>query len=308
MHRRFFVIIVVLAALYSGYWAVGRAALVRALDQAEAQIAPALTYDTRRTIGYPSRFDTSWSAPRLRLGAITLAAPALQVFALSYRPDGAIAFLPAPLELWVGGHALRLDSADLRGSLRVVPGQSLTLRRGTFVGEALALSDAGRPLGTLARAMVALRQAEGNAADLWIEADDLRIAGTPAFTRVEIDARAALSAPLALRAPPPTLSAIDLRRAQIRLGDADLTLSGQLDVGRAGRLNGTLRLTGHDWQVVLERAVRVGLLEAQVAETWRELGLRAGDAEELDIALPVRGGRVFLGLFPIAVLPQLYRQ
>lgn len=310
MHRRFFIFLLVLTFIYCGYWMLGRMAIGRGLNQVETSLGDSLSYAERSVTGFPSRFDATWTEPRFFHAGARIEAPLFQLFTLSYRPDGAVAFMAAPLRIGIAGHEAVLDNADLRASLRIVPGADLTMKRATIAGEDMSLQIDGRRFGTAQHMLLALRRAKDDTqqVDLWAELERLSSPGSSGFSEITLDAALHLNAPLGLRRAAPLITGADLRALRIGAGSAHVTVTGQISAGADGRFNGALHLTGQDWQAVLDRAVGLGVLEAEIAQTWRDLGLRAGDAETLDIPMNVRGGRVFMGLWPIASLPRVQRQ
>lgn len=321
--RRLLIAILVLAALWSGWWAVARGGVIRALDAGEAQVAArgiALEYADRGTGGFPTRIDTTWRDMVAIGPGWRYEVPLVQLFALSYRPDKAILFAPGPHVMHSLAGRIALDSEDARASLRVVPGRGLVIDRATaeITAPRLALND--QPMGSAARALVALRRSgppEGRV-QIYALAEDLTLPalrGAPAdwpealpraITRLELDVQADLSAAPALRGAAPLLRGLDIRQGSLSWGAAQLDLSGTLEVGSDGRLDGRLMLRGENWQPVLQAAVALGLMEPGIAETWQNLGERVSAGGALALPLPVRDGQVMLGPVPIAVLPRIY--
>lgn len=313
--RRLLFVICLFAALYSTWWVVARTGFVRGLDAAEGTAIArgvAVTYDSRSTTGFPSRLDTTWrdvsvTTPRLRYQA-----PLVQLLALSYRPDRAILFAPGPHRISDGVFELELQSADSRASVRVVPGLSLLLDEARAQSDNLTVSLNGLRLAQARRVLTALRRAPppdrridlyGLIADLTPTGDTGALPAT--IAQIELNAHAELSEPLAFRGAPPRPRRIEIGHATLSWGASRLRLSGALDVDGQGRLNGELRLTGQQWAEVLEAVVALGLIEPGIAQTWRNLGQQISDGDNLSLTLPVRDGRVMLGLVPIIVLPRL---
>ena len=92
-------LVTALAVLYGGYWFVGQRAVERGAAAAFDQMAAdgwEATHAGISTIGFPSRFDTTVTAPRLvdMATGVGWEAPWIQVFALSYLPNEVIALFP----------------------------------------------------------------------------------------------------------------------------------------------------------------------------------------------------------------------
>lgn len=314
---RLFKILLGLALLYALYWGGAYIALQRGLDRAEAQAPAKVVYGARSTAGFPSRLDTTWTDLNISGAGWAYDTPLAQLLALSYRPDGAVAFAPGPHRLMINGVNLTLMTEDARASLRIRPNAQLLLKRGTAELSAAQLAVNGAPVTRLDHGVIAIRNGAGESprADLWIDLQSLGFpaqaaaeasAATP-IDRVSLDADLGLSGPLALRGDGPVITDITLRAATLNWGAATLQLTGSLAPDFDGRLNGELSLTGTDWQIALDRAVEAGIMEPSLADTWRSFGETLGGADGLDMVLPVRGGRIMLGLIPIAELPRLPR-
>lgn len=306
--RRLLIVICLLVAAYSGYWALGRAGLVRALDAGEVRLGQSvqLTYANRATSGYPSRFDTTWRDVTLAVPGLSYRVPLVQVFALSYRPNRAILFAPGPHDVMVAGHALRLETDDSRASVQVVPGTELALDKLTAQSENLSLLVDGAPVLAAQSALAALHRGGPPETRMkaYLEANSIDLGGA-VFDRVELDAVLDLDTRATLRGVRPRIAALSLHTARISAGESHVALGGKLTVDGAGQLQGELSLTGTGWQRILELAVEGGLLEPGIAQTWRNMGETLSGPGALDLTLPVRNGRVLLGPVPIVILPQL---
>ena len=123
--RTLFVVVALLAALYGGYWFIGQSQIERRAEAALADLEARgwdVAYSDLSTTGFPSRFDTTVSDIALTSpdGGIAWAAPFVQVFALSYRPNRIIAAWPDMQSLAVGGQRLDIAAQGLRASASAV--------------------------------------------------------------------------------------------------------------------------------------------------------------------------------------------
>ena len=132
MLRTLTILVAIAAALYGGYWWLGRGQAEAALTEASEALAArgwTLAWDDLATRGFPSRFDTTLTEPRLASpdGRIAWSGPLLQLLALSYRPTQVIAVLPQQQSLTLGGETFEVETEDMRGSATVRAAASLPL-------------------------------------------------------------------------------------------------------------------------------------------------------------------------------------
>ena len=205
----------ILAVLYGGYWFVG-AGTVESRARAELAALDArgweVQYDTLDTRGFPSRFDTtvtdlSLSSPD---GLFSYAAPFVQAFALSYRPNRLIVVFPPEQDMVLSGRPMTLGAVDMRMSASVRASTDLPFEAATLTVESPTLTGDGQPDTSAENILVAARHVEETEAtyDLYAKADDLTLppevlsglgaADTlpPRIDSVTLALRAALDAPL----------------------------------------------------------------------------------------------------------------
>lgn len=327
--RRLIGLVVVLALLYGGYWAVGAQAVRRgaaaALEQARAEgwgSAEAVTL-----AGFPSRFDLTLHAPEVRdpQGSLAWRADLAQVFALSYRPQELIVFTPTTQQLRLGGQWFDLTNSDLRASAAVGLAASLPLSRGTLVGKDLALAHGTTPVLAASELRAAIRQAQTdpapNAYDLGLDLLRLDLprhwlaqiapqTDLPArIERLHVDATATLSAPLDRTAPaaPPQIEALSLHAAELDWGGRQLRADGTLSIGPAGQPEGTITFRSKDWQSWLALAEDLGLIAAKQMPMLTGLGSYMAQAQGGELAVPLafQNGRMSLGPVPLGPAPVL---
>lgn len=323
--RRLTIFVLVLAALYGGYWFVGRAAVERGGTALLAQIRGEgydVAYSRLHTIGFPSRFDTTVSDVAISDpgSGIGWRAPFFQVLALSYQPNKVILIAPPRQQIDLPGQTLTLQSDRMRASLSVQPKSALTLNRVTVeVGTA----DLGSSLGwdtTLDHALFAMRPATApQAYDLYFDAANLRLpaalldAMDPGKTLPEpigdahIDSTVTFDQPLdrfagADHAPRPTH--ILLKEARASWGPIDVVASGELTVDPGGIPEGQITLRAEGWQQLIEALAGAGAIDPGVAPTWIALGERLSQGGTVELPLGFTAGLMTLGPLPIGPAPR----
>lgn len=318
-------VVVAAAALWSGYWFAGRAAVERGAQAAlQAAAAQGMVAQAGVAVqGFPNRFDLTLTDPRLGDPARGLVweAPFAQVFALSYKPWHLIAVLPPEQRLVTPAGDVTLTAGDLRASIVSAPSADLPLERLAVAGEALALvAPQGLRLWAETARLATRRDGSApHAHEVGLDVTGLApdparaaLAGLPpAAERLRIVAVASLSAPLDRHAgtAPPMLEALTLREVTFRWGPAALSASGAITADAQGRAEGTIDIRITDWRRMLDAATALGLIRPEIAPTWAEMARRLAEAAGSgnDLALPLRmsGGRLSLGPLPLGAAPQL---
>ncbi|RGP39116.1 DUF2125 domain-containing protein [Pseudotabrizicola alkalilacus] len=326
MMRALLSIAILLVALWSGYWFVGKTAVERGFE-AFLQEAPARGLDIAQSgysfAGFPNRFDLTVSEPRLtdQRSEIRWEAPFLQVFSLSYRPWHVIAAFAPEQVIRTPAEDIALQSGKLQASVVVSPSTALTLDRTTFVGDAIrAESSLGWVLeAETLRFATRTDPSRTNAYDIALELLNLspdpalatRLPDLPpqiALTRV--DANASFSAPLDRFAATtrPTLTALSLREAVLTWGGLSIFAKGDLlavDGTPEGRIE--IRVTG--WRNLVTLATSMGLIKPEIAPTvlnmMQAVAGSSGDPEVLEMPLIFAGGQMSLGPLPLGPAPRL---
>jgi hypothetical protein len=314
-------LVAALALLYAGYWFVGQRAVERAGMAAFAQLQAEgweAGHGGIATRGFPSRFDTTITAPRLADPATGIGweAPWLQLHALSYRPNDVIAIFPEAQSVILPGGRIDIRAQGLRARGKVglsaaMPFETITLDSGPVT----ATSQRGLELG-LADALLALRRAATGATDydLWVEGNGLtvtlgRLGTLPrAAAALRIDATLTLDQPIdrAIR-PDAQLRALALRQATVDFGATGLVADGALTLDAAGTPAGTVNLTVRDWRAALAIAVEAGLVPAAMAGLAETAGaLMSRGASDLAAPLVFEGGQMRLGPVPLGPAPALH--
>lgn len=332
--RRLLGIILVVAALWSGWWAFGAWG---------ARTAFAAWYEDRRSAGwvadyadltvagFPNRFDVTLTQPRLADPATgwSWEAPFFQVLALSYRPNHVIAVWPPEHLLATPDDKLRILSSRMQASLVLRAGTALELDRMTLVADTLTIrQDSGEETSMSAfRSAVDRPATDGqdgtnaryrfgiSAQDLSLPPGLRRLVGAsdrlPArFSALSLDMVAAFDRPWDRSAveqsrPQPTL--IDLTLAEAKWGDLELALAGKVTVDADGRPEGRMVIKARNWQDMLAMAQTSGALAPGIADQIEGvLGILArasGNPQTLDLPLDFARGLVFVGPIPVGAAP-----
>lgn len=323
--KRLAALVTILALAYGGYWFLGRSAAVAALDTGTSWLTENgwdIAQDDRQTRGFPSRFDTTFTAPRViaPLGA-GLSGPWLQILALAWAPNRAIIAFPPEMTLHLpDGSASPLRAEGLRASAILAPSLSLPLDAVTVESGPIFVGlDAG-PLRAdrLLLAFRAAPEAEPGY-DLFGELTALVLppavtarldpaAGLPdGIARLTFDGRIFFTRPLdrvvlSAGLPPPT--ALEIRSATLVWGQTNLSISGTLDL-TGTEPSGQLDLTMTGWPALLDIAAAFGLIDRDSAAQARlALMLTNSGTGSLGTSLTLENGRMVLGSLPIGPIPR----
>jgi hypothetical protein len=315
----------ILAALaWSGYWWIGargvEAAFSGWFEAREAEGWQAEFTDLEVN-GFPNRFDTTLTEPRLADPGTGLAwqAPFVQFLALSYRPTQVIAAFPPEQTFLTPLEEYALQTSEMQASLFLGATTRLPLQRVALVADAPRLvapdwqtrADSYRmamyetegavntyDIGLEMQALVLPVDVKSriDPAGLLPEAlDVLRLDAEVAFdTRWDIGA-------LEDRRPQPTR--IALREARGQWGELMLRVTGDLDINAAGLPTGEISIKAANWPQMLELAKRSGALPERLADLL-ERGLEglarlSGRSDTLDVPLSFDNGWVRLGFIPL---------
>ena len=314
-------LVAVLALLWGGYWFAGQRALDRGAEAAFARMQAEgweASHSGISTGGFPSRFDTTVTAPRLRdpQTGFGWEAPSLELYALSYRPNEVIALFPAEQTLILPHERVGIRTEGMRASGRVGLSTAMPLDNVTIQSGPVSLAgDTGWQAG-LAGLIMALRRAGSGPADydLWIEGTDITLtaagpgSAAQAITALRLDAAVTLDRPVdRMIGPDSRLQALTLRAAVIDLGTTAIGAEGALTLDAAGVPTGTLNLSLRDWRGALAFAVAAGIVPAQAASLAETAGgLMARGAADIAAPLVFEGGQMRLGPVPLGPAPALY--
>jgi hypothetical protein len=315
-------LVTVLALLYGGYWFVGSRAVERGAAAAVVQMQADgwdVTHDGISTIGFPSRFDTTVTSPRLvdPTSGIGWEAPWLQVFALSYLPNEVIALFPDEQTVILPTVRIAVTSQDLRASGQVGLSTAMAFDNVTVESGPMTLAgDSGWQAG-FARALLAMRQATSGPADydLWLEATDITLPATMpglpvAMPVLRLDGAVTMSQRIDRHMQPGArVEAVTLRDMVIDFGTTGLSATGGLTLDPAGIPEGVVTLTVRDWRAALAIAVASSAVPPGIAGLAERAGaLLAGGGTDLTAPLAFTAGQMRLGPVPLGPAPSFFVQ
>lgn len=325
---RLLVVIIAAATLYAGYWFVGSNGATAGFERwfeerrAEGWVAEV---EEVKTIGFPSRFDTTLTDISLADPDTGVAynAPFLQIFALSYKPEHLIAVWPNAQTFSSPFGKAAVSSADMRASLIVKKNTALALEKANFTTDDLAIEmDNGRAFGA-SKALVAveLTPTASNSYHFGLDLKDVSLP-QPKGLRLEAgllpemldyaraDVTAEFDAPWDLNAlqrarPQPTKVSVKLIEA--KWGQLELRLAGQFDVDPQGRANGRITVKAQNWRDILTVSTATGAIPAQFARPIEQglslLSGLSGNRNTLDLPLDLKNGQMKLGPIPLGPAP-----
>ena len=318
--RRLTILVLAVAALYSGYWVIGSRAVENGAQEAIAQMQGEgwdIRHSGLNTAGFPNRFDTTVTDLAITTpdGAVHWSTAFLQVFALSYQPNKVIAVLPDAQQLRLPGQTLDITSTALRASAAVKPSTTLALRDITATSGPLRLtSSQGWQLGA-ASLIAALRDANTDIAqyDTYLEitglappfdAGQLTAGSLPTeIARLRLDTRLTLSKPLDRLAgedAPARLTAAQLRDVAIDWGTVRLGLGGDVTFNDMGEPTGTVTLSVTNWPLLITAATNAGLVTEQQAGTYSLMARNAAaGSDDLSVPITLSDGQASMGFIPL---------
>lgn len=331
--RKLIWLIVILAALYGGYWFAGARLLQSQLDgfvAAQQDAGRTAEFGTLKVQGFPSRFDVS--AKDITLydpqRGIGWSAPEALVAALAYNPQHYIAVLPQQQLVRLPGADISISSADMRASLVFATGPSFVLDRMVFVAKGLGVEAGAPQLRTGASELrLSTNRAEGSEFGhrIGFVADGLILPQVlmdllqnlptelPATVdRLHLDAvvdfdkrwdRHALNGPL----PQPTK--ISLSDLSFTWGPIGLTLDADLALDARGVPSGPMNLTIRGLKQMLDIAVAAGILPQQrrgMIEGAISLVARPDAEGVITLAFQAKDSMLYLGPIGLTPLPSLH--
>ncbi len=315
--RRVTGLILAAIVLFSAYWGVAAylggfagAARLDALPQVEGQMS--------RISGYPLRFETEIRALRWqsRTGEVVWQADPVRLGASSLRPWHLTARFPQEQTLLLDGQSQILSNRDMQGEVIFL--RDLTLGNATLAieGAELSLAPGDVAVDVLT---VGLSHAERTQYELDLEMRALTLP-LPVLALIDpeqhlpatlghIRARGSLHFAAALdpRRPAPALKSILLDDLRAGWGPLDIGLAGEVTRSPKGLLDGSLRLSLSDWQVLHRMLVATGVLSpdaAFMAGMFLASQAAPGTAQ-VTLPLNLSGSVLAIGPFPLAQLPPL---
>jgi hypothetical protein len=319
------------ALLWAGYWFVGSTAAERGVKAwfADRSVQGWVAeYDTVKTRGFPSRFDTTINALELadpRTGWVW-SAPFFQVFALSYKPNHIIAVWPNEQTIATPLARANITTEDMRASAVFLPDTALTLDSATFTFDKLKVTGNGGTTIQFTNGIVSVRRAPNAELthDFYAQLkdvtlpDDLRDKLDPAnvlpriIEGLTIDVTASFDAEwnrFAIEQARPQPTSIDLNLLAASWGGLDLRAAGDLTIDGSGIPTGEIQLKATNWREMLKLAEKSDIVPQGVLP-FIERGLEmlaglSGNTATLDIPMTFRKGNMAIGPFPIGPAPSI---
>lgn len=330
--RRLTILVAVLALIYSAYWFIGATATERGARQVLDNMQSdgwQVSYDDISTRGYPSRFDTTFTALNMQApdGDFGYTTPFVQALSLSYQPNKIIGAFPDTQTVRIGQQDIAIKSKDLRASVAIAANTALSLDSVTAqTGAATLTSNAGWSLA-LDRAILALRK-DGptpNTYDVYFDADAvvlpdwLRDVLNPlgvhpdAIGTVSIDLTVVLDRPLdrntlaEIEFVSPHLTKLTLNTLTLNWGEMTLTGSGDFTVDADGLPIGVLTFTALAWRDMLKLAVASGYFEPSFELLFESVfGMLAQGKDTLDLPFTFKDGAIYMGSIPVGPAPRFH--
>lgn len=329
--RALLVVVLVVAALWSGYWVVGSRTLEQSVNgwfaAQDGDAGMEASESGVSVAGFPNRFDLTVTEPRVMdtVEGIGWAAPFVQVFAMTWKPWHIIAAFPQEQTISVPGQEVVATTTQAQASVVMVPGTDLALDRSVVVADGVALrSTAGWEVSATSARFATTRAADdATAHEVGLELTTInpdasfRMALQQAsdlpeqIDKLRIDARAEFSAPLDRRAGEtrPKPEAVVLREALLRWGDLVISGRGEVVPAADGRAEGRIEIRVENWRKMVPVMVTAGLITPQVSETVAKamelLANQDGTPEVLDVPLVFAGGLMSLGPIPLGQAPSI---
>ena len=322
-------LIVVLAAVWTGWWWLASAGLGQLLQQDRIAVSGwEVEPGAAKVSRYPTRFDVEVdrlsargpNGSRLTMGNLKASAPA-------YLPTDLTLVLPEnPVVMTLPGAEATLTAKGGIAELRLSPRRALDLQEFGFRSETLEIGLNGQEFGASGPIHANLQQSDKIPAsyDLILKADALR--WEEAFSRyldiptelrdaaASVDLAALLTLDEPLSAATVNAGSVQLRalrglRAEATWGGVTLRAEGDLTFDSSGRPEGTLTARVNDWRPVLSLATTAGWLAPEMrtqAETiLTALGRMNGDENTLELPLRFGDGQMWLGGMALGPAPAI---
>lgn len=327
--RKLIVIIVVLAGLYGGYWFVGKSQIQTRLNDALIQIDTgpyAVSFDTLKTRGFPSRFDTTITDLTIEdpLTFRKWSAPLIQLLALSYRPNEVIAIFPDTQTITLNDQVYTLITDDMRASGKVRPNATLAFQTATIEMDNPRLRNAAGSELVMASILAAMRLTPQTTQtyDAFFEAhniilpDEMRrvldpqTQQPPVIQNLRFDSDVILKYPLELNAQvvrPTIIESLTINELALTWGEMSLAAIGDVTPDDDGILNGSITISLANWQQVFNLAVAGGMIKEERRFLVNGLAGTLDEtphiADTLTVTLMMTNGEMTLGGFPLGSLP-----
>lgn len=328
--RKLIVLVVVAAALYGGYWFVGKSQIQTRLVDALAQVDAGdvdLSYSTLNTRGFPSRFDTTITDLQFNDSASALEwmAPTFQLFALSYRPNEVIAVFPNEQTLSVDGEVFTLFTNGMRASGKVRANAALAFQNATLEMDNPRIRTVEGAELAMASVLAAMRLTPDTTQtyDVFLEAraivlpEDIRRMidpqnqQPPIIQNLRFDSDVTVTAPIELNGSnaPVEITNLSITEFALTWGDMSVSAIGDVMPDAAGILDGSITISARNWQQALDLAVSIGAVKDDrrflITEIANNMDETPQIADTLTITLAITDGNMMLGAFALGPAPIL---
>ena len=319
--KRLFLVIVIAALAYSGWWFYAANDLrrtVAAWFEEQRGAGWDASYSDIAVRGFPNRTDLTLTDANLQSadGTFGWQAPFFQILGLAYKRGHVIVAWPNTQSIQTQDGTVDITSERLRAS--VVFSDDLILRS-NLEADVLTLAGPDQTIA-LAGLNAALEKIEPSSAGYrvalsidGIAVSDPRVQGThvpDALATLRADTALELSAPLSLDTSaknPPQIDLLTVRNMQVDYGTLTLKMSGETAFDQQGRATGEVTIEAQNWRDALQTAQKNGALPPGVSDAVQNvLTLIAslnGARDTLDVTLGLDRGTVLLGPLPVGRLP-----
>ena len=341
--RKLLFLMVVLVALWSGYWFVGSNAVRDGVNGwfADSAAQGLEATNTGVTVaGFPNRFDLTVAGLHLADPATGAGweAPFVQVFAMTWKPWHIIAAFPPESRLVLPDQVVTLGSEGLRASFRARPAMDLPLAAAVLETNRLtAGSTAGWTAGA-GRSVASISADEevpgaGDAPNTYVLSfDAAEVSPDPAFLarvkavaipglppsdlpetmdRLRGSIFLTLSAPLDRHAgeTKPYLTRVEINRLDFAWGKLALTAKGLIQADDQGFASGEITVEITNWDRLPALLVAAGMVRPEMAPTiargMQALAAQSPDLTVLSLKLALAEGQMSFGPFPLGPAPRM---
>ena len=329
--RKIICLMLVLAMLYGGYWFVGRSQIQSRLTDAIVQIdasAVNVTYESLATRGFPSRFDTTLvdlmvEYPDARIRWET---PIFQLLALSYQPNNVRAYFPNEQVFTVNEKRYTLYTNEMVARSQVSANTTLALQQAELeLLDPQLHSENGAEL-SLARLFAAMRLTPGTTQsyDVYFEANSIVLPENirnlidpknlqpQIMQSLRLDTDLVLSDQIELNSTDAnslSIAALSIKEFTFAWGEMSVSAIGDVTSNETGLLDGSITISGSNWQQAFDLAVSSGILEekyiflaTQIANNFDETPHLL---DTLTVTLSIVKGELTLGGFVVGTAPLL---
>lgn len=303
--------------LFSGYWVLA-ASMGASQANAILERAPTLSGEAGRVRGYPLQFETRIQSPRWQnaRGDTGWRSDSIAVTVPSLRPMSAKLEFPTEHAVDIAGQSHLLHTRDM--TAKITAQTDLTLSAAEVTLEA-ATFDPPLGISTLAQLSGHLHHQTDRQYGVHVDASGIAISpDTLSFfdpehvfpaeiASLQIAADLRFDAPLDLRRTMPAMTETVLNMVRLVWGDIEVGMTGQFTRDAAGALDGALRLSLSDWQVLHILLTSSGLLSDDAAMMAGMLlaSLAEPGSTAVTLELDLSASSLSLGPFTLMQIPPL---